>query len=80
MYGAVLGFPQTFPFLQNETCCGPTNPTQSPIDMSQPAIGSFLILTIDAVDSLESLEDEIVTAACKRLTSKKYVGYVNQVR
>lgn len=47
--------------------------------MVLPKDGTFVVLSIDAVASLERLEDEVVTESCRTM-SKKYVAYADVVR
>lgn len=48
--------------------------------MGLPGEGTFVVLSIDPVASLESLEDDEVNAACRRMKNQKYVAYVADVR
>lgn len=45
-----------------------------------PRMGSFVVFSIDTVASLAHLEDEMITAVCKEMCTKKYVAFVDCVR
>jgi hypothetical protein len=45
-----------------------------------PALASFVVITIDPVATLQALNDPIATAAARKMTPQKYVGYVSKVR
>ncbi|KAJ7270669.1 hypothetical protein B0H12DRAFT_999077, partial [Mycena haematopus] len=43
-----------------------------------PALAAFVVITIDPVATLQALNDPIVTAAARKITPQKYVGYVSK--
>lgn len=45
-----------------------------------PDITAYVVLMLDPVGTLASLEDEEATMAAKNISPKKYVGYVDDVR
>jgi hypothetical protein len=45
-----------------------------------PLVTTYVVLSIDPVATLASLDDPEVAAATKSLRPKKYVGYVRNVR
>ncbi|KAF8192763.1 hypothetical protein K438DRAFT_1674994 [Mycena galopus ATCC 62051] len=48
-----------------------------PVSLS-PALAAFVVVTIDPVATLHALNDPIATAAARKLTPQKYVGYVSK--
>lgn len=48
--------------------------------MFLPAMGTFVVISIDPVATLDCAEDDEMTEICKGLTNKKYVAYVDRVR
>jgi hypothetical protein len=45
-----------------------------------PNLGEYVVLQLDPVATLASLEDEATTAATRLISTKKYIGYCGEMR
>ena len=49
------------------------------MDYFLPCHGVFLIIQLDAVQTVKHLEDPLLTAAAKQMRPRQYVGFVHEV-
>lgn len=48
--------------------------------MFLPSMGTFVVISIDPIATLDCAENKEMSEICKGLTNKKYVAYVDKVR
>lgn len=59
---------------------GDSDMERDPAGPMFPYVATYVVLSIDPVATLASLDDPEVTSATNSLRPKKYVGYVRNVR
>ena len=49
------------------------------MDFFVPSHGTFLVIELDAVQTVKPLHDPLLTAAATQMRPRKYVGFVHEV-